>query len=105
MNSKVNADVSVESIAKLKQTIQTIDSFSQSGFSEIASIAKLALVALESPDAYLHFENIANALLAIRNKAVDIEDCINSEAEDVGCNYSCQHTERRTHAYLAARGH
>ena len=72
---------------KLRETIESIDSLSQSGFSEIAAIADLALTALKTPDGYRHPQNIAYALKVIRDKARDIENCINAVAEDVSCNY------------------
>ncbi|NDP48924.1 MAG: hypothetical protein GZ085_11175 [Sulfuriferula multivorans] len=70
----------------LLDTIQTMDSLSQEGFSQIAAIASLALLAMKTaaPNDTI---NIIQALRAIRGKAVDIENCINYEAEMVGGNY------------------
>lgn len=90
-------------IRRLQAAVYDIDALSQCGFSEISGIAKLALVALEHPDGYLHPEIIAQAFSAIWSKAENIENCINSEAEEVGCNYSDQDAERRYSAHSIAR--
>ncbi|AST27437.1 hypothetical protein [Ralstonia pseudosolanacearum] len=92
-----------EDTQDLRYTINTIDAMSQSGFSEIAAIAGLALSRLETPEGYLHLEDIAYALQAIRNKARDIENCINAEAESVGCNYKDAAQRRRFAAHRAAQ--
>lgn len=80
---------------KLRETIKNIDNLSQIGFSEIAAIANLALTALKTPDGYRHPQNIAYAFQVIRDKAQDIENCINAEAETVGCNYKDANLELR----------
>lgn len=80
-----------------------MDCLSQGGFSEIASVAKLALSSLETPDGYRNLGNIVNALKAIRGKADDIQSCINSEAEQVGCNYTDDGQRRRRDALRQAR--
>ena len=87
----------------LRDTVEFIDRLSQGGFSEISAIAKLALAQLEHPDGYRHPETIAQALNAILGKAEDVENCINSQAEGVGCNYIDDAQARRFAARGAAR--
>lgn len=77
----------VHSIQALRSTIETMDALSQEGFSRIAAIASLALLAVNEQDRGPNSENIRQALHAICDKARDIENCINYEAEKVGCNY------------------
>ena len=86
-------------INKLRNTVEFIDCLAQGGFSEISAIARLALAQLERPEGYKHPEVIAHALGAIWGKADEIMNCINNEAEQVGCNYVDESTTRR----LAAR--
>lgn len=88
-------------IRKLRGTIEMMDALSQEGFSEIAAIATLALTALEAPQGYNDLESIALAFAAIKRKAEDGKNCINFEAEDIGCNYKAPDTERRHLAHYA----
>jgi hypothetical protein len=90
-------------VQKLRNAVEFMDCLSQSGFSEISSIAKLALSRLETPDGYRHLDNIVNALKAIWGKADDIQNCTNSEAEQVGCNYVDDAQRRRWDAQRAHR--
>jgi hypothetical protein len=87
---------------KLREAIESMDAMSQSGFSEIAAFAGLALSRLETPEGWLNLEDIAYALQAIRSKAQDIENCINWEAEQVGCNYKDAAMCRRLDARRSA---
>ena len=85
--SKVSI-MSTPTSTDLQSAVESIDSLSQYGFSRISSIAKIAIVALESPTQNLKTpENIRNALSAIAGMADDIENCINAEAESVGCDH------------------
>lgn len=86
----------------LQGAVHFMDALAQEGFSEISAIAKLALAALETPDGYRDTETIARALRAIWYKADDIENCINHQAEEVGCNYRDPNAERRYAAHRAA---
>lgn len=90
------------SYENLQDTINTIDSLSQDGFSEISTLAGLALKFMETPDAYLCPETISRIFRTIRLKADDIENVINCEAENVGCNYKDKSRERRYQARRAA---
>jgi len=88
---------------KLRGVIEFMDCLSQGGLSEISSIAKLALSRLETPDGYDHLDDIANALAAIWGKADETQNCINAEAEQVGCNYIDEAWRRRLTAQRAHR--
>ncbi len=74
------------SIADLRATIRDIDALSQEGFSQISAIASLALLAMKD-DPARNAVDVEHALRVICGKANDIEDCINAEAERVGCNH------------------
>jgi hypothetical protein len=51
---------------------------------------------METPECYRGgLGDIAYALLAIKQKAENIESCINTEAEFVGCNYTNPFHDRR----------
>ncbi len=73
-------------VQELLNAVEFMDCLSQSGFSEISSIAKLALYHLETSDGYRHLDNI-----------------INSEAEQVGCNYVDDAQRRRWDAQRDAQ--
>ncbi len=87
---------------RLRMAVETIDNLSQDGFSDISAIAQLALHWLESPRGCANLEVIAQALTLIHGKASDIKDCINAEAEAVGCNYTDPALTRRRRATAAA---
>lgn len=90
-------------IKKLRDMIQLLDNYSQHGLSQISAIARLALLSLETPDGYLHRDEIAKAFEAIHEKAEYLEDCINAEAENVGCNYIDEAERRRWDACSECR--
>lgn len=75
--------------------ITDIDSLSQQGFGQIAAIARLALVAMESPETCRHPEYLAHAFEVIWSIAEDVQNCINAQAEEVGCNYIDPAVSRR----------
>lgn len=87
----------------LRTTIRNMDSLSQSELSKVAAIAQLALAYLETPEAYKHPDRIAYALLAIKDTAMDAENCINGMAEDAGCNHMSEREARRQQAHDLAR--
>jgi hypothetical protein len=90
---------------KLRSTIELLDALSQEGFSEISAIASLALARMETPGCYHSLGDIAYALIAIKSKAEDIENCINAEAEGVGCNHIDQsHRQRMAAEYESQKG-
>src|SRR5690349_422366 len=84
MNDK---STTIKEIEKLRDVIQLMDNFSQHGFSQIAAIARLTLTSMQIPESPRTLDDIAYALEAICQKAEYVEDCINGEAENVGCNY------------------
>lgn len=89
-------------LRRLQAAVTDMDCLAHGGFSEISAIATLALAALETPAGYRHPETIAQALIAIRGKADDIDNCIGHQAEEVGCNYHDPNTARRRDAARAA---
>lgn len=72
---------------QLREAITLMDQIAQDAFSEIAVIARLALASLKTPAGYSSIDDMFYVLTAIANKAGDTENCINSAAEAVGCNY------------------
>jgi hypothetical protein len=97
-NDNPNAEIKT-----LRETVMTMDTLSQDGFSVIALIARLALSRMETPQGCSNQEYLAEALSAIRNKADDIMNCINGEAENVGCNYVDDAARRRYEAVLMSK--
>lgn len=89
-------------VERLCEAIETMSILSQAGFSQIEAIAKLALSGLETPEGYKHIEIIAKAFEIIQEKALDIRNCINCAAEEVGCNYIDESQRRRTAAHKGA---
>lgn len=98
-----SSDTQIDELQELRNAVSLIDCLSQGGFSQISSIAKLALSRLETPGGYQHIDDIANALESIWVKADDIQNCINCEAEQVGCNYIDEAERRRWNAQRLAR--
>lgn len=80
---------------RLRDAVLNMDCLSQTGFSQIAAIARLSLLAMETPAAQQHTCTLATALEAIQTIADDIQSCINSTAEGVGCNYIDSPARRR----------
>jgi len=88
---------------KLHIVIEDIDAIAHGGFSGIAAIAKLALAALQTPGGYRDPENIVQALKVIWDKAQDVQNLINCEAESVGCNHKNEELDQRWDARRAAQ--
>lgn len=91
---------------QLCNVIKEMDGLSQGAFSEIASLARLALLAMEQPATYGNegsLDAIARVLTTIKGKAEDIDNCINTVAEGVGCNYVDAAQQRRWDASRKAR--
>ncbi len=89
-------------LEKLQSAITNMDCHSQNGFSEISTLASMALDLMETEQAYLNPETIAQVLTTIRNTAIETEDLINREAGEVGCHYKDEAAERRYEARRAA---
>ncbi|MFJ9533324.1 hypothetical protein [Herbaspirillum sp. NPDC101396] len=81
----------------LEGVVYDVDAMSQSGFDRIEAIAKLISISLESPSGYFppHISTISHAMDAIRAIAEEASNCINSRAEEVGCNYVDDGIKRR----------
>lgn len=88
-------------VKKLHDLIVTLDAISQGGLSEIEAIARLALHRLESPAHHCGLADVATALIAIRARASDTQNCINAEAERVGCAWVDNAAMRRQDALYA----
>lgn len=91
---------------QLRGVITDMDALAQGGFGQIASMARLALLALEQPGTYVSassMDAIAGVLAAIKSKAEDIDNCINSMAEGAGCNCVDDAQRRRWDALRKGR--
>jgi hypothetical protein len=91
---------------QLRNAVTEMDGLAQYAFGEIETMVSLALLAMEQPGTYANavaMDAIANTLIAIKSKAVDIGNCINCEAESVGCNYVDDAQRRRWDAQSKAR--
>ncbi|ADL56030.1 hypothetical protein [Gallionella capsiferriformans] len=105
MQSATSASSATQSITetqRLRNAINTMDCLSQEGFSSITAIAKLIITSLET-SAIIDRDTIAHAVHAILGKAQDIENCINYEAESLGCNYRSKSDERLHDAHRAGQ--
>jgi len=77
-----------EETTQLKNAVNTMDGLSQEGFGKINGIAGLAIDALESSTRHKDTsDDVVNAFKAIAGISFDFMNCINCEAEDVGCHY------------------
>jgi len=92
-----------EDLKALRGALNTIDGLSQDGLSQIATMARLALVALEHPQGHQIPELMFHTLRAIWGKAEDLENCINVEAERVGCNFVDESLRRIYAAHSRAK--
>lgn len=88
---------------QLRSTITEIDSLAQNAFTEIATLSRLALASLETSQGVIDLESLACVLGAIYVKALGAESDINSQAEEVGCNYKDAARTRRFEARRQAR--
>ena len=90
-------------VLALRCAMEGVDALAQGGLSSIETMARLALARLETPAAYRNMDWLASVLETIAACARDTENCINSEAERVGCNYVDGAQRRRWDAERAAR--
>ena len=88
--------------AELQDTVKLIDNRAQDAFNAISAICGLALVALESPEGYRSVNDLATALLAIKDRADETRDRISEDAGQVGCRWVDEAGERRSKAYFAS---
>ena len=85
--------VTISENQALRTKIMDIDLLSQEGFSQISSTANLALFYLKDyKKINIHLDDILQAFYIIREKANDIKNIINSEAEILGCAYTPPYT-------------
>ncbi len=101
-DTTVNRSPKSADVGRLQVALEDIDALAQGGFGQIESIARLALAALQTPEGYLRPEAIVQALIAIRDKAAEVENCINWAAEEVGCNYRDEKLAQRRQVRAAA---
>ncbi len=88
MATEDNTKTLNDEIERLKEVVCNMDGLSQEGLSQISAIAGLAMFRIEQGIEHAwHLDSIYNALLVIKAKAYDTENCINGEAEDVGCDH------------------
>lgn len=88
MTTTTHAPPDQGTITRLQRAVNNIDCASQQGLSQIASIASLAIHHIQhGSESAAQMEHLANALRVIQDKALEVENCINSEAERVGCHY------------------
>lgn len=96
------ADVA-DRIHVLENAVINIHGLATDGLSQVEAIAKLALLALQTPDAYRHPENLAIALEAIWGIAQTNNACVDSEAESADCKVSDKAGNLRWAACRVAR--
>jgi len=101
MNTRTPITTPAATVQQLRIAVENMDALAHEGFSQITAIAKLALTALETPDGWQHPETIAQALTAIQGKAEVQNDCITSEALDVGIAHVDSARQRRFKAMEA----
>lgn len=90
-------------IHDLENAVIQIHGLATDGLSQVEAIAKLALMALQTPDAYRHPENIAVALEAIWGIASMNSACVDSEAMSADCKVSNKNWNLRYAARMAAK--
>lgn len=95
--------MSKPSIDALRSTVELIDSVSQDAFDRIKALCKLTLLAMEQRARPVEMEDLARVLKQIEQAAEEAENCINVEAENVGCNYKDEEWIRRIDAGAAWR--
>lgn len=95
---------SAHNVQVLHAAISDMHCLSEQGFRQIRGIAVSALSHMQTPDGYLHPEDIAQALDAIWQIADNIRDCISTHAQDAGHAYTDTNYENRLNARRQALG-
>jgi hypothetical protein len=72
---------------ELAASVRRMDELSQEGFEQIQDLARVALRVMETAPYSRDLAPLKSVLLCIRDKAEDIGNLINAEAEDRGCNH------------------
>lgn len=95
--------MSKPSIDALRSTVELLDSVSQETFARIKALCKVTLLSMEQHARPVDMEDVARVLMQIEQAADEAENCINGEAENVGCNYKDEAWIRRIDARAAWR--
>lgn len=95
--------MSTPSIERLREKLLLVDSVSQDAFGRIKSLCNVALLAMEQHGHPVDIEDLAQVLKQIDQASDEAENCINSEAESVGCDFKDQKWYRRLDARDAWR--
>jgi len=91
-------------IRDLRHAVELMDCLSQEGFGQIAAMARCAEAFVDqSPDAPQP-DTLRQVLRAIRGKADDIQNCINVQADEVGCAWLEQLVRREAALSLNGEG-
>jgi len=72
-------------IRDLRHAVELMDCLSQEGFGQIAAMARCAEAFVDQSLTTPQPETLRQVLRAIRGKADDIQNCINVQADEVGC--------------------
>ena len=91
-------------IRDLCHAVELMDCLSQEGFGQIAAIARCAEVYLGHGPEALQRDTLATVLRAICGKADDIQNCINVQADEVGCAWPVEQAEPTDTVTTAAEG-
>ena len=72
-------------IRDLRHAVELMDCLSQEGFGQIAAMARCAEAFVDQSPGAPQPDTLRQVLRAIRGKADDIQNCINVQADEVGC--------------------
>ncbi|RQO78186.1 hypothetical protein DBR44_00050 [Aquitalea sp. FJL05] len=72
-------------IRDLRHAVELMDCLSQEGFGQIAAMARCAEAFVDQSPTPTQPDILRQVLRAIRGKADDIQNCINVQADEVGC--------------------
>jgi len=90
-------------IEALRSTLRLVDNVSNDSFGRIKSLCAVALLAMEQHRKPVDMEHLARILVHIEVVCDDARNCINYEAETVGCDYKDEAWLRRIDARAAWR--
>jgi hypothetical protein len=80
------APAATEEVKNLRVAVTNILGLADDALDQIDAIAMQTILNLGNPDFYRHPETLGNALKAIREKTASASNCIDWEAEQVGCS-------------------
>ncbi len=107
MNSNVKLAANQEDqyrVRDLEDAVTSIHGLAMEGLSQIEAVARVSLLAMQTPEAYRFPENIAMTLEVIWSIAQNIQGCVGSTAEDVGCAERDTAHDRRLAARATLKG-